>query len=85
MGGQSETLKTKITYRQIDISKGRYLGQLKTGKVSLTKQAKIDIAKDVLLQKKGYKVEYILEKGASLPFLKALEQNNIKYTIGSKL
>ncbi|MGC7560097.1 PAAR domain-containing protein [Pasteurella sp. PK-2025] len=84
-GGKSEVLKTKITYRQIDISKEVYLGQLKTGKVSLTKKAKIDIAKDILLQKKGYEVEYILEKGASKPFLNALEKNNIKYTIGSKL
>lgn len=83
--GKSEILKTKITYRQIDISKGIYLGQLKTGKVFLTKQAKLDIQKDFLLQKKGYKVEYILEKGASQPFLKALEKHNIKYTIGAKL
>ncbi|WP_424409882.1 PAAR domain-containing protein [Pasteurella sp. PK-2025] len=85
LGGKSETLKTQVTYRQIDISKGRYLGQLKTGKISLTKQAKLDIRKDSLLQKEGYSVEYILEKGASKPFLKALEKNKIKYTIGAKL
>ena len=33
----------------------------------------------------GYHVEYILEKGASKPFLNALDENNIPYTIGSLL
>jgi hypothetical protein len=86
LGGISETVKTPFTLRQIDIHKinEMYAGQLKTGKVSLTKQAKIDIPKDAAMVKAGYKVEYILEKGASKPFLKALEQNGIKYHIGPK-
>ncbi|WP_200865142.1 hypothetical protein, partial [Porphyromonas crevioricanis] len=84
-GGNSETIKTKFTNRQIDISNGKYLGQLKTGKVSLTKQAKIDIQKDAWLVKRGYKVEYILEKGASKNFIDALEKAGIDYHIGSKI
>ncbi len=87
MGGVSETIKTPYTNRQIDISirdKG-YLGQLKTGKVSLTEQAKIDIRKDADLVKQGYEVEYILEKGASKPFLKALDDAGIGYKIGSQI
>jgi hypothetical protein len=87
LGGKSETIKTPHTNRQIDISKPEemYAGQLKTGKVSLTKQAKIDIKKDATLVEKGYKVEYILEKGASKPFLDALDANGIDYHIGSKI
>ncbi len=85
LGGKSETIKTKFTNRQIDISNGKYLGQLKTGKMSLTKQAKIDIQKDAWLIKRGYKVEYILEKGASESFLKALEKVKINCHIGSKI
>ena len=85
LGGKSKMLKTPITYRQVDISKGRELIQLKTGKVFLTKQAKLDIQKDYILTKRGYKVEYVLEKGASKPFLKALEENNISYKIGPQL
>ena len=84
-GGESRVLKTDFTLRQIDIADGTSLKQLKTGKVSLTKQAKIDIQKDAWLIDEGYHVEYILEKGASKPFLNALDENNIPYTIGSLL
>ena len=80
-GGESRVLKTDFTLRQIDIADGTSLKQLKTGKVSLTKQAKIDIQKDAWLIDEGYHVEYILEKGASKPFLNALDENNIPYTI----
>ncbi|WP_100073959.1 DUF4280 domain-containing protein [Chryseobacterium camelliae] len=87
LGGKSETVKTPHTNRQIDISRPdeMYAGQLKTGKMSLTKQAKIDIAKDATMVKQGYKVEYILEKGASQPFLDALKANGIDYHIGPKI
>lgn len=87
LGGKSETVKTPYTNRQIDISKPdeMYAGQLKTGKMSLNKQAKIDIQKDAAMVKQGYQVEYILEKGASKPFLQALEKNGIDYIIGSKV
>ncbi|MEH3116011.1 hypothetical protein [Pedobacter terrae] len=87
LGGKSETIKTKFTNRQIDISRPaeRYAGQVKTGKVALSKQAKIDIQKDAWLVKRGYKVEYILEKGASKPFIKALEKAGIDYYIGPKI
>lgn len=87
LGGKSETIKTKFTNRQIDISKPaeRYAGQLKTGKMSLTKQAVIDIKKDAWMVKKGYKVEYILEKGASKQFLEALDKAKIDYYIGTKI
>ena len=84
-GGESRVLKTDFTLRQIDIANGTSLKQLKIGKVSLTKQAKIDIQKDDWLMDEGYDVEYILEKGASKPFLNALDENNIPYTIGSLL
>ncbi len=88
LGGISKMEKTKFTNRQIDIAKlkERYLGQLKTGKHYLTKQAKIDIKKDAWLVKyKGYKVEYILEKGGSKPLLEALKKNGIDYHIGKKI
>lgn len=87
LGGVSETVKTPHTYRQIDISRPdeMYAGQLKTGKVSLTKQAKIDIVKDAEMVKQGYQVEYILEKGASKPFIEALEKAGIDYHIGPKI
>ena len=87
LGGKSETVKTPYTNRQIDISKPdeMYAGQLKTGKMSLNKQAKIDIQTDAAMVKQGYQVEYILEKGASKPFLQALEKNGIDYIIGSKV
>lgn len=87
MDGVSETVKTPLTNRQIDISipDKAYLGQLKTGKDSLTKQGEIDIAKDASLVKNGYEVEYILEKGASKPFLDALDKAGVKYKIGSQI
>jgi hypothetical protein len=87
LGGASETIKTPFTYRQIDIHKAdeMYAGQLKTGKTSLNKQAQIDIQKDATMVKSGYKVEYILEKGASKPFIEALEKNGIDYHIGLKI
>lgn len=87
LGGVSKTLKTKHTNRQIDIykPKEKYLGQLKTGKQYLTKQAKIDIKKDAWLVKEGNQVEYILEKGGSKPLLESLKKNRIDYHIGSKL
>ena len=87
MGGVSKMEKTKHTYRQIDIAKPKeaYLGQLKTGKHYLTKQAKIDIKKDAWLVKQGYQVEYILEKGGSKPLLEALKKNGIDYHIGPKI
>lgn len=86
-GGKSETVKTPYTNRQIDIFKPdeMYAGQLKTGKVNLTEQAKIDIQKDAALVQQGYKVEYILENGASRPFIDALEANGIGYHIGPKI
>jgi hypothetical protein len=86
-GGESETIKTEYSNRQIDIYKPdeMYMGQLKTGKMSLTEQAKIDIQKDAWLVKEGNTVEYILEKGASKNFIKALEEANIKYKIGKQI
>jgi hypothetical protein len=87
MGGQSKTLKTPFSNRQIDIYRPdeHYAGQLKTGKMSLTEQAKIDIQKDAWLVKEGYNVEYILEKGASRNFLEALDKAGVKYTTGSRI
>jgi hypothetical protein len=88
MGGVSETVKTPYTNRQIDVSirEQDYMGQVKTGKVSLTEQAKIDIKKDAyLVEVEGKKVEYILEKGASKPFLDALKENGIDYKIGPQI
>lgn len=62
-----------------------YAGQFKTGKVNLTKKAKIDMAKDPELVRKGVNVEYILEKGDSKPFLEALDKAKIKYKIGPQI
>ncbi|MGT2867192.1 hypothetical protein ACVRZH_10000, partial [Streptococcus fryi] len=83
LGGESRVLKTAFTLRQIDRMDGNVLQQLKTGKVSLTKQAKIDIQKDIYLKNQGYDVSYVLEKGASKPFLQALDDYDINYFIGS--
>ena len=76
MSGSSKTLKTAFTNRQIDIYRAtdKYCGQLKTGKVSFGGQAKVDLQKDYWLIRKQFKVEYILEKGASKNFLKALDK-----------
>ncbi len=87
-GATSETLKTSLTFRQIDIfiEAQDYCGQLKTGKMNLTQQARLyDIPKDSELVKTGYQVEYILEQGASKPFLEALNTAGVTYKIGSQL
>jgi hypothetical protein len=80
-------VKTSQTNRQVDVfvEESEYMGQIKTGKVTLTEQAKIDIAKDAELVKRGYEVEYILEKGASKPFLEALDNAGVKYKIGPQI
>lgn len=62
-----------------------YCGQLKTGKVSLTAQAEIDLLKDADLVNNLYQVEYILEKGASKNFLKALDRIGATYRIGPQI
>ncbi|MET4141980.1 PAAR-like protein [Pedobacter sp. UYP1] len=87
LGGNSKTVKTPHTNRQIDIfnESKDYMGQLKTGKLSLTEQVKLDILKDKTLIDKGFNVEYILEKGASKPCLEALKDAGIKVHIGPKI
>jgi hypothetical protein len=87
MGGGSKTVKTRYTNRQIDVHlpDKQYMGQVKTGRMSLTEQAKLDIKKDRYLVRQGNTVEYILEKGASKPFLDALDKAGIKYHIGPKI
>ncbi len=87
-GGESKTLKTPLTHRQVDIFRVEksYCGQLKTGKLSYGKQEKIDLAKDqYLIDGEGYEVEYILEKGGSKNLIQALEAIGAKVTIGSQL
>jgi hypothetical protein len=86
MGATEGTLKTPLTNRQIDIlnQKDLYAGQLKTGRVSLTKENIIAISKDAELVKRGWAVEHILEKGASKPYLEALEKAGIDYVIKPK-
>ncbi|MBF8670790.1 hypothetical protein IR012_14860 [Pseudomonas putida] len=83
MGATEGTLKTPLTMRQIDILKKEemYAGQLKTGPVSLTKDNLLAIAKDAELVKRTWTVEHILEKGASKPYLEALEKAGIKYKL----
>lgn len=87
MGGTNETLKTTYTNRQIDIYKAEedYVGQLKTGKVSLDKENVLAIKKDADLVNQGYKVEHLLEKGASQPYLDALDKAGISYKIGPQI
>jgi hypothetical protein len=87
MGGVNKMKETPLGYRQIDIYKESelYMGQLKTGKVYLTEQAKIDIKKDAWFVKRGYTVEHILEQGASEPYLEALKSAGIAKYIGSKI
>lgn len=87
-GGVSKVLKTAFTLRQIDMYREEdfYCGQLKTGKISLGKQEKVDVQKDGwLIGIQGMEVEYILEKGASKPMLEALAKIGAKVTIGSQL
>ncbi|RZJ57078.1 MAG: hypothetical protein EOO55_04090 [Hymenobacter sp.] len=87
MGGVSKILKTPFTARQIDVYKEdtAYCGQVKTGKVSLNKQAKIDLQKDKYLIDEEYTVEYILEKGASKPLLGALKKIGADVKIGPQI
>ncbi|WP_046247282.1 hypothetical protein, partial [Hymenobacter terrenus] len=87
MGGVSKTLKTPYTLRQVDIFilDEDYCGQLKTGKVGLSKQAKIDLLKDAALIKDAYQVEYILEKGGSKPLLAALKKIGATVKIGPQI
>jgi hypothetical protein len=87
LNGESKTLKTAFTPRQIDIFRGNddYCGQLKTGKVSLTAQAEIDLVKDADLIRNQYQVEYILEKGTSKNFLNALDRIGATYKIGAQV
>ena len=81
------TVKTPYTNRQIDILKAdeRYAGQLKTGPVSLTKENVLAIQKDGELVEEGWTVEHILEKGASRPYLDALEKVGVQYKIGPQI
>jgi len=88
MNAESKTLKTPLTFRQIDvfIADEKYCGQLKTGKMSLNKQARLaDILKDAALVRRGYTVEYVLEKGASKPFLDALTKAGVGFKIGPQI
>ncbi len=80
--------KTPFTNRQIDIYKQgeKYMGQLKTGKISLTEQVKIDLQKDAwLIKTQGYKIEYFLEKGASKAALDALKRAGVIVHTGPKI
>ena len=88
MSATSKTLKTPLTYRQIDMYKEDelYCGQLKTGKMSLNKQARLfDLPKDEQLVQSNFQVEYILEKGASKQFLAALDRIGVTYKIGPQI
>jgi hypothetical protein len=87
MGATSKVLKTPFTNRQIDmfIEKEDYCGQLKTGKIYLTDQAKIDLEKDEYLVNSGYQVEYILEKGGSKPLLTELNKIGAVVKIGPQI
>lgn len=87
-GGVSKMLKTPHTLRQVDIfvKEKRYCGQLKTGPLYLRKQEIIDLQKDAFIIKRMHlKVEYILERGASKPLLKALEKIGATYKIGPQI
>jgi len=87
LGASEGTLKTPFSNRQIDILKNedKYAGQLKTGPVSLTKANIIAIKKDGALTKLGWDVEHILEKGASKPYLEALEKAGIRVKLGPQI
>jgi len=87
LGASEGTLKTPFSNRQIDILKNedKYAGQLKTGPVSLTKENIIAIKKDGALTKLGWDVEHILEKGASKPYLEALEKAGIRVKLGPQI
>ena len=93
MGASSKILKTRYTLRQIDmfIPAGiepvtpTYCGQLKTGFVYLTEQAKVDLRKDAWLVSKGQRVEYVLEKGGSKPLLTAISTAGATYKIGPQI
>ena len=86
MNASEGTVKTPFTNRQIDILKNseKYAGQLKTGPVSLTKENILAIKKDASLVRRGWKVEHILEKGASSPYIEALKKAGIDYVTKPK-
>ncbi|MNJ78210.1 hypothetical protein D3C77_758960 [compost metagenome] len=51
----------------------------------MTKENQLAIQKDALLVKEDWKVEHILEKGASQPYLDALKKAGIDYKIGPQI
>jgi hypothetical protein len=85
MGGVGKTLKTVYTMRQVDIfiEDDDYCGQLKTGKLNLGSQEKIDLKRDEWLIKQRMTVEYILEKGGSKPLLNELSRIGASVKIGA--
>jgi hypothetical protein len=87
MNAKEGTVTTSLGNRQIDILKAeeKYAGQLKTGPVSLTKENILAIKKDKELVDLGWEVEHILEKGASRPYMDALDKANIIYKIGPQI
>jgi hypothetical protein len=87
IGGVDETLKTPYTNRQLDIYKPdeMYIGQLKTGKESLTRENIMAIKKDRWFVKEGFTVEHILENNASKPYINACKKAGIKVTIGPQI
>jgi hypothetical protein len=73
--------------RQVDIyiEDEDYCGQLKTGKLNLGKQEKIDLKRDEWLIGRDMTVEYILEKGGSKPLLKELSRIGVSVKTGPQI
>ena len=91
-GKKPKRVKTPFTYRHLDIQIGdtKKMYEVKTGKEYYTRESsKIKLSNEerikkdaYLVKRKGYEITWILEKGASKPLLKALDDAGIKYIIG---
>jgi hypothetical protein len=88
-GGENRIVNTPYGQRQIDVHLGNRLVQIKTGQESLTTtgpQNNTDaIRRDAWLVKRGYQVEWVLEKGGSQPLLDALKAAGIKVHTGPQI
>ena len=86
MEAESGFLKTPVSFRQVDILvfDKKYAGQVKSGYVSYDKKNQKAIKKDSLLVDAGWKVEHILDNGASQQYLQALRNGGISYHIPTK-
>jgi RHS repeat-associated protein len=88
LGAENRVLDTPFGHRQVDalVADRALAVQVKSGFESLTTTGRhantLAIQKDAWLVKRGFEVEWVLEKGGSRPLLEALNNAGIKVHIG---